>query len=206
MKREKKKYPRQGLDILEMIRHDLEMRDFELVFEPPVTSPLRFHIIARADDLLEEDIPGYITVRSELRKGLFSCECDPDSFLHSLDEDRVCTITTEQLQAFLDIVEEATGGRVSTYEACDDGLAYRIELGAGAVRALVPDFVFVEEILFGQHVFSAITPYSYVPDTLLHWPEIRDSFLNAGDGQNPPVSAGIAGMTFPLMSKKTLPS
>ena len=206
MKPGKKKYTRQGLDILEMIRHDLEMRDFELVFEPPVTHPLRFHIIAKADDLLEEDIPGYITVLSELRKGLYSCECDPDSFLRSLDEDRVCTLTHEQLQAFLDIVEEATGGRVSTYEACDDGLAYRIELGAGAVRAMVPDFVFVEEILFAQRIFSAITPYSYVPDTLIRWPEMRDSFLSSEDAQLPPVSAGIAGMTFPLMSKKTLPS
>lgn len=206
MKSNRKKHNRQDLDILEMIRHDLQMRDFELVFTPPVTTPLRFHVLARADDLLEEDIPGYITVLSELRKGLFACECDPDAFLRFLDEDRVCTITPEQLQGFLDIVEEATGGRVTTYEACDDGLAYRVELGAGATRAALPDFVFVEEILFQQHIFSAITPYSYVPDTLLRWPEMRESFLSAADTEVPPLTAGIAGMTFPLMSKKTLPS
>ena len=193
----RKKQEKQGTDVLEIIRHDLQMRDFELVFTPPVTLPLRFHVVAKADDLEEEDIPGYISVQSEIRRGLWACEADPEVCLRALDEDRVCTLTESQVQDFLDIVEESTGGKVSTYEACDDGLAYRIELNCETLD--VPEFIAVEQVFFLEKGISAITAFSYVLEILQRWPELRDQYVQPRPSVRP-------GLTFSFSPKKTLPS
>ena len=193
----RKKQEKQGTDVLEIIRHDLQMRDFELVFTPPVTVPLRFHVVARADDLEEEDIPGYISVLNEIRRGLWACEADPEVCLRALEEDRVCTLGEADIQSFLDIVEESTGGKVSTFEACDDGLAYRIELTSDAVE--VPEFIAVEQVSFLERGISAITAFSYVREMLERWPELRDQYVQPRPSVRP-------GLTFSFSPKKTLPS
>jgi len=193
----RKKQEKQGTDVLDVIRHDLQMRDFEMVFTPPVTIPLRFHVVARADDLEEEDIPGYISVLNEIRRGLWACEADPEQCLRALEEDRVCTLTEQQVQDFLDVVEESTGGKVSTYEACDDGLAYRIELTGDSLE--VPEFIAVEQVSFLERSLSAITAYSYVREMLERWPELRDQYVQSRPAVRP-------GLTFSFTPKKTLPS
>ena len=194
----RKKQEKQGTDVLEIIRHDLRMRDFELVFTPPMTIPLRFHVVARADDLEQEDIPGYISVLNEIRRGLYECEADPEECLRALEDDRVCTLSEGDVQAFLDIVEESTLGKVSTYEACDDGLAYRIELTAESLE--VPEFIAVEQVSFLEHSLSAITAFSYVREILDRWPELRDQWVQQRPQPMRP------GLTFSFSPKKTLPS
>lgn len=186
-----------GTDVLEIIRHDLWMRDFELVFTPPVTLPLRFHVVARADDLEEEDIPGYISVLNEIRRGLYACEADPEECLRALEDDRVCTLTEQEVQDYLDIVEESTGGKVSTYEACDDGLAYRLELSRESVE--LPEFIAVEQVSFLERSISGITAFSYVREIIQRWPELRDQYIV-------PRSQSRPGLTFSFSPKKTLPS
>ena len=197
---------------LDTVRHDLKMRDFQMVLEPPVTVPLRFHVVAAADDLREEDIPSYIRVQNEIRVGLWECETDPDAVERAVREHRVCILSEDELHDFLDIVEEAVDGKVTTYEACDDGLAYRVSVN-GSIP-VIPDFVAVEEIDFPGQSFSAITAYDYALDTLAHWEERRDEYL----GNNIPRDEGweefrekMGAMrrpefSFPLPSKKNLPS
>lgn len=194
--------------MLETIRHDLRMRDFDLVSESAAS--LQFHVVATADDLREEDIPSYITVLKEVRGGLWACETTPEALALAIEEDRICYLEEEDIQSFLDIVEEVTDGHVTTYEACDDGIAYRVNPGRNVTT--MPDFVAVEEVVFSPQSFSAITSYAYVRDTLVHWHERREQYLSAlQEDTGPAVMPGggtfhRSDFSFPFVSKKNLPS
>ena len=202
----RKRQEKQIEEMLEMIRHDLRMRDFDLVSDSPAS--LQFHVVATADDLREEDIPSYITVRSEVRSGLWACETDPEAYARAVEDDRICYLSEEDVQAFLDIVEEVTDGRVTTYEACDDGIAYRVNPGRNVTT--MPDFVAVEEVVFSPQSFSAITSYAYVHDTLVHWHERREQYLAARqeDAAVPDLGGAFhrPDFSFPFSPKKNLPS
>lgn len=209
----RKKQEKQLSEVLEMIRHDLKMRDFELVPEEELTNPLRFHIVAMAGDMDDQDIPGYISVDATVRQGLYACSCEVDDCLRAAQEGRVCTLSEQELQDFLDIVEESLGGKVSTYEVCDDGLAYRVSPPGSAV--ILPEFIAVEEVLFAEHSLSAITPFADVLDIIRRWPEIRDRYVQpeGEDAWNAASDAGRYGSPlhggaypFPMTPKKNLPS
>ena len=202
----RKRQEKQIEEMLEMIRHDLRMRDFDMVAETPLST--RFHVLATADDLREEDIPSYLSVLGEVRPGLWAVEADPAAYAAAVGEDRICYLSEEEIQRFLDIVEEAVDGKVTTYEACDDGIAYRIAPSLNTT--VMPDFVAVEEVVFSPQSFSAITSYAYVSDTLQHWEERREQYLSAR--QDPAWNDAPAGpyrrpeFSFPLSPKKNLPS
>lgn len=207
----RKKEEKQLGEVLDIIRHDLKMRDFELVPDGALSSPLKFHVVALADDIDDQDIPAYINIETTIRQGLYACSCQPDDCLRALQEDRVCTISEQQLQRFLDIVEEVLGGKASTYEVCDDGLAYRV--APAGMDVILPEFIAVEEVLFSEHSLSAITPFADVIDIVSHWDEIRDRYVRPeGEAQwgdaSPRYGAPLHGGSypFPMAPKKNLPS